>query len=202
MQQSEQARGAPIGPILAIVGGALLAIGSFLPWAEVSGNGVSSSASGIDGSDGFVTVVAGAVAIVTGIVAMRAGRRLLAILAVVAGLVGGGLGVYDALTAEDSVLDTAAEEIAPQFGVTPEQVRTLLDEAIAGGELSVSISIGLYVVIAGGALALVGGAIQMMGRGARAPATPIDSASATAMPPPSAPVREELPAPPRRPDPP
>jgi hypothetical protein len=125
MEQAGSRR-TPIGPVLAIVGGALLVVGSFLAWAEVSGGGVAVSAKGIDGSDGWVTVIAGAVALAVGIAAMRGPRRALAILALLAGLAGGGLGVYDALTAQDSVLDAAAEEIAPQFGATPDEVRVLL----------------------------------------------------------------------------
>ena len=187
-------RRTPIGPILAIVGGALLAVGSFLSWAEVSGGGVSVSAKGIDGSDGWITLGAGVLAIVVGIAGMaRGGRRALAVLAIIAGLVGGGLGVYDAMTAEDSVLDAAAEEIAPQLGATAEEVRGLLDDAIDSGQLDISIAFGLYIVIAGGVIALVGGAIQMAGGGASAPAMPM-GASAGSMPPAAAPPSEETPS--------
>jgi hypothetical protein len=192
--QSES-RATPIGPVLAIVGGALLVVGSFLDWAKVEGGGgISSSASGMDGSDGWITLASGAVAIVVGLVAFRAGRRALAVLAVVAGLVGGGLGLYDALTAEDSVLDAAAEEIAPQFGASVEEVRTLLDQAIDAGEISISLSIGLYLVIAGGAIAIVGGLLQMAG-GSRAPAMPAAATAPASMPAPSQPAPSVAPPP-------
>lgn len=218
--QSSGNRAMPIGPVLALIGGALLAIGSFLAWAEVSGGGVSTSAAGIDGTDGWITLIAGLVAIAVSLVALRAGRRMLAVLAIVAGLVGGGVGVYDALTAEDSVLDAAAEEIAPQFGASAEEVRVLLDEAIDAGQLSISISIGLYMVIAGGVLAIVGGVLQL--RGATAPAAagagamssmavaePMDAGTVPAadpvvVDPPAAPVAPDVspPAPPPSPPPP
>ncbi|HJS27732.1 MAG TPA: hypothetical protein VJ913_11475 [Actinomycetota bacterium] len=152
----------PVGAILAIAGGALLGIGSFLAWAEVSGGGTSVSAKGIDGTDGYITLGAGVVALLVGVVLLRQAKRALAILAIVAGLVGGGVAVYDALTAKDSVLDSAAEELAPTVGASPEQVRVLLDEAIDAGQLSIGLSIGIYVVIAGGVLALLGG---IMSRG-------------------------------------
>jgi hypothetical protein len=164
---------APIGAILAIVGGALLAVGSFLAWAQVSGGGTSVTAKGIDGSDGYITLVAGIVAVGAGVALGKRAKRGLAILVLLAGLVGGGLGLYDALTAKDSVLDAAAEELAPSVGAGVEEVRALLDAAIDSGELSISISIGLYVVIAGGALALVGGLLSMRGGAvASAPAMP------------------------------
>lgn len=150
-----------VAGILGIVGGALLALGSFLTWAEVTGGGTSVTAKGVDGSDGYITLVAGLVAVVAGTMMARGARRVLAVLVILAGIVGGGIGLYDALTAKDSVLDAAAEELAPAFGASAERVRAALDQAIDAGQLSVSISIGLYVVIAGGVVALVGGILGL-----------------------------------------
>ncbi len=184
MEQSTGSRGMPIGAVLAIVGGALLAVGSFLEWAKVSGGGVDSvTAKGVDGSDGYVTLIAGVVAIAAGVISLRAGKRALAVLAILAGLIGGGLGVYDALTAKDSVLDSAAEEIAPSFGATPEEVRGLLDDAVDAGQLDITLGIGLYIVIGGGVLALIGGAL-LLGRGGAPEPMPVASAGmpATAAP--------------------
>ena len=161
MAEAGTAGRTPIGAILAIAGGALLGIGSFLAWAEVSGGGTSVTAKGIDGSDGYITLGAGGVALLVGVVQIRQTRRALAIIAIVAGLVGGGVAVYDALTAKDSVLDSAAEELAPAVGASPERVRELLDQAIDAGQLSISLSTGIYVVIVGGMLALVGGIMSL-----------------------------------------
>jgi hypothetical protein len=154
---------APIGAILAIAGGALLAVGSFLAWATVSGGGTSVTAKGVDGSDGYVTLVAGIIALGVGVAMTKQSKRVLAVLAILTGLIGGGVGLYDALTAKDSVLDAAAEEIAPTLGASVDEVRTLLDQAVDSGELSISISIGLYIVIGGGILALVGGILSIRG---------------------------------------
>jgi hypothetical protein len=160
MSQAER-RGAPTAAIVTIVGGALLAVGSFLPWAEVSGSGASVTAKGLDGSDGYITLVASLVAVVVGLVMLRGTRRAVAVLAILAGLIGGGLAVYDAVTAKDSVLDAAAEDLAPSFGVSADQVRAALDQAIDAGQLSVSVSVGLYVVMAGGLVAIVGGVLAL-----------------------------------------
>lgn len=184
MNHTENPTRAPLGGILAIVGGSMLAIGSFLAWAEVSGGGTSVTAKGVDGSDGYITLAAGLVCLVAGIVMMRGTKRALAILAILAGVVGGGIGLYDALTAKDSVLDAAAEELAPSFGASTEQVRAALDQAIDAGQLSVSISIGLYVVIAGGIVAIVGGIAGLRGSVSE-PAGAADS-SMSAPPPPLA----------------
>ena len=201
------ARKAPIGVILMFVGGALLAIGSFLPWAQVTGGGTSVTAKGVDGSDGWITMVAGLVLIVCGAASMKAGKRALAILAIVAGLVGAGVGVYDATTAKDSVLDSAASELSGQFGVSADEMRTLLDQAIDAGQLSISISFGLYVVIAGGLLGIVGGVMAM---GSASKSAPMGSAAppppvATYPPPGMTPPAADPPAggaPPGTPEPP
>lgn len=182
MDHTEGSTRAPVGAILAIVGGALLAIGSFLAWAEVSGEGTTVTAKGVDGSDGYITLAAGAVALLVGIAMTRRTKRMLAVLVILAGIVGGGIGLYDALTAKDSVLDAAAEELAPTFGVSAEEVRAVLDQAIDAGQLSVSISIGLYVVIAGGLVALVGGILGLRGSAAEPAAA---SGTFAAAPPPA-----------------
>ncbi len=195
MQQGAGSRSTPVGPILAIVGGALLAIASFLPWATVSGGGTEVSATGMDGSDGVVTLVAGLAALACGVIAMKAGRRALAVITIVAGLAGAGLGLYDALTAKDTVLDAAAEEVATSSGATFEEIRTFLDAAIDSGELGISISIGLYLVIGGGVLALVGGVMQMSGASSGEPAMPEGFATSSAASPPATPMQTDMPSP-------
>lgn len=200
--QEATGRPKPIAAILAVLGGALLALGSFLAWAEVSGGGTSVTAKGVDGSDGWVTLVAGVILALAGITFVRmAGKKAIAILAIVAGLVGGGVGLYDALTAKDRVLDDAAEELAPQVGGTAEEVRALLDQAIDAGEIGISISIGLYMVIVGGALGIVGGVMGMKAS-APAPAMPASTMPAAAPAPAEPPavemssMGEDPPAPP------
>ena len=66
MDHTESVTPTPVAGILGGVGGALLALGSFLTWAEVTGGGTSVTAKGVDGSDGYITLVAGLVAIVAG----------------------------------------------------------------------------------------------------------------------------------------
>jgi hypothetical protein len=115
---------------------------------------------------------------------------VLAVAMILAGIVGGGIGLYDALTAKDNVLDAAAEELAPTFGASAQEVRTALDQAIDAGQLSVSISIGLYVVIGGGVVALAGGILSLRGSGepavpgqTAAPATPATTIAGSDVPP-------------------
>lgn len=161
MQGASTRGSSPLAAILAIAGGGLLAIGSFLTWAEVTGGGTTETASGMDGSDGWITLAAGAVVLAAGIVFTRGpGRRGIAVAAVAAALIGGGLGLYDALTARDRVLGDVAETLSGELGATVQEVRSLLDAAVDAGELGISLGVGLFMVIAGGALGLAGGAMR------------------------------------------
>jgi hypothetical protein len=170
----------PIGPTLAIAGGALLVVGSLLSWAEISGGGQSQSVSGTDATDGWVTLVAGLVAIAAGIAALREARPPLALAAGISGAFGVGFGLFDALTLKDSALDSVAEETSAASGVSFQELRTLLDVLIDNGQLGISIGIGLYVVIAGGLIAIMGAALQLTRPGtpegpAPAPVAPGDA---------------------------
>lgn len=195
-------RRTPIGPILTILGGALLVIGSFLTWFTLSGQGASSSGSGIDGGDGWYSLISGVVLIAVGVVGLQATRRSLAVLALVAGLVGGGAALLNALTVRDQL----AEQIT---GASAEEARAFIDQLIDSGQLEITWGIGLYLVMAGGVIALVGGALQLSGGGSAAPAMPaVGSASTFSAPPPAAPVAGEgppitppAPAPPDAPSP-
>jgi hypothetical protein len=188
MDQTKGSTRVLVGAILAIVGGALLAIGSFLAWAEVAGGGTSVTERGIEGSHGAVTLAAGAAALLVGISMTRRAERMLAALVIVAGIVGCGIGLYNAFTTKDAVLDTAAEKLARDLGTSAEQARTALDTLIEAGEFSVSIGIGLYVVIAGGFVALVGGILSLGGSRAGSMATPGTIAS---VPPPAVVAEDE-----------
>jgi hypothetical protein len=190
--QTAATRRPPIGGVLMLLGGALAAIGSFTTWAEVNVGEVSATAKGVDGSDGYITLVGGLVLIVIGIASFRTPRRGLAILAIVAGIIVSGVGIYDAATSEDSVLDAVAEDVAPQVGASVDEVRAVLEDQADSGALDISIQIGLYLVIAAGVLGTIGGVIAA----ATAPkgdTAPVDAAASEAWASPSA---QEATAPP------
>ncbi len=194
------ARRTPIGPVLMLLGGAVLALGSFLTWITFSGPDVNETGTGIDGGDGWITFGAAVILVAAGVAALKAGRRALAVLAILAGLVGTAVGLYDATTARGQL----ADEVAEQNGISSEQARELVDQVLDSGQFELSIGIGLYLVIAGGAIGLVGGVIQAVssGSGAGAPPMPM-SASTGGMPaaappapmPPAAPPAEPAPPP-------
>ena len=179
--------------ILAAVGGAIAAVGSFLPWAKVSLDlsklglpGVpsqSANVSGTDGGDGWITLAAGVIAIIAAIgfltAKSRGARRGFGILAILAGLVAAGVGIYD-LT----------------------QLKSSASDALAGSSLAevsdafkVSMAFGIFLVIGGGVLALLGGILGMRGGEEMAMAPPPPPGMA-ATPPPMAPPAPGMEGPP------
>lgn len=110
---------------LTIVGGLLMALGSFLAWGSVLGISVS----GIDGGDGWYTLVAGVVLALAGYMSFS-GKALpmwIGWLALVVGLLVALLNFFDIMGTE-----------------------------------GVSVGIGMWLMLAGGALGLVG---LLMSRG-------------------------------------
>lgn len=105
--------------MLTMIGGAGLAIGSFLAWGTVAGF----SASGIDGGDGWITLVAGVVLAAAGYMAYS-GKPLPMWVGWVALIVGAAVALINFFD-------------------------------IQGTEL-VSVGIGMWIMLAGSALGLVG----------------------------------------------
>jgi hypothetical protein len=176
MQGSTASRGAPMVALFAIVGGLLSAVGSFLAWASVSAAGQGVSAKGTDGTDGYITLVAGIILILYGVSRLIGSaigtKKAMAVIAIVAGLVAGGVAVYDAVTAKERVLDEASSQVANSAGVTKDQARTLLDQAVSSGQVAISLSFGIFVVMAGGVLGLIGGVMGLRSPGEPAPGMP------------------------------
>ena len=210
----------PVGPVIAIVGGIITALAAFLAWATVSLSGtvdvagqqlpvpnISESISGIYSTDGKITVVAGILGVILGLVAMsRSGsaRKGIGIVLILAGLVAGGLGIYDTVQATN-LAENAADEIrsgvSGSLGVVPPEQQAQVDDLINQmiDKLDISVGIGLYLTIAGGALLMIGGIMTIAragasdsssGSGAWAP-----PAAGQAPPPPPAPMGGSTPPP-------
>ena len=195
MQQETQTSKPSAGAIVAIVGGVMLAIGSFLTWATVSVDttallnkladtlGVSAdqlqgvptdsfsqSVSGWDGSDGKITLVVALIIIIAAILmfAMPRIRKAMGVVVILAGLVGGGVAVYDATRVKD-VANDAESAAASAAGSGLEQLGLSAGE-IFDGVFDVTAGVGLWVCIAGGVVALVGGVLALRERQEASPA--------------------------------
>jgi hypothetical protein len=171
----------PTGPVLAGIGGVLLAIGAVLTWATASLDitafaqalGIdpsqipagsiqtSKSFAGTSGSDGKIALVCGIIVLLLAIGVWARGqlRVPFGILTIVGGLVGGGLALYD-ISKKGDIIASAKETAGPalaQLGIDP---------GILDSIFKVSLGIGIWICVVGGALAVVGGLLILMQKSA------------------------------------
>jgi len=154
---------ATLAASLTLAGGVAAGVGSFLTWAQISAGPVSETATGISGWEGKATLIAGIVMIAAAVRVFTGSVDALARLrpsAFVGGLVAAGVGVYTALTAKEQLLDAAQAQLP----------RSVVQDALDTGLLQLTLSIGLYVVIAGGALGVLGALASLGARRAEASA--------------------------------
>jgi hypothetical protein len=161
MTELTEGRASPVGPILAIGGGVVAAIGSFLTWLTVSAPGqFSNPNSGTDLGDGWITLVAGVLLVIAGLVIL-AGRspaavRAMAILAIVGGVVAAGDGLLNLATSRDQLAESVRTP-----NETQEAARRRVDVALDSGQVDLSAGIGLWMVTGGGIIGLVGGILGL-----------------------------------------
>jgi hypothetical protein len=157
-------------------GGVLLGVGSISNWAVVGFTGDTSHAldiptKGTDIWDGKVTLAFGLIALIGMIVIRLASsdlfRKAIAYLIVVSGTVGAGIGVFDALRSTDrfsggnGALTAIAAKAAAGLGLPVSQILQQLQESRAK-YIFVSRGSGLWLVIAGGVLAAIGGLLSVV----------------------------------------
>lgn len=181
MQQRTSSGG--VAPGLAVVGGIVAVIGSFLSWAKASAGGFSVAAKGVDGWEGKATIVGGVILLVGGIsslVGQSGARGRLRASALIGGVIAAGVGVYTATTAKDQVIEGAASEIAKELGVTVEQAKAAVNQAIDQGALKIGLEIGIFLVIAAGLIGIVAAILAMTSRESAPAGTGISTATAIA----------------------
>jgi hypothetical protein len=142
---------------LALAGGVLAIVGSFLAWAEVSAGPFTVQARGIDGWEGKAAIVAGVVMVVAGFRVLAGAHRAMARLrpsAAIGGLAAVGVGLYTVLTVRDQLVEAAATELP----------RAEVERALDSGLLGLTIGIGLYLVIAGGVQGIVAALVALGSR--------------------------------------
>jgi hypothetical protein len=131
------------------------------------------SVTGWKGGDGKWTLVAGVVVVVAAVLlSMASSRRVVGIVMLVGGVVGGGLALYDATIQKNDAIDNAASTFAG-IGL-PGELRDYF---------SISLGIGIWLCIVGGAVAIVAGIMAMT---SQQPAAVIAGDPAGFVPPPPA----------------
>jgi hypothetical protein len=160
-----------LGFLFTAVGGVLIAWGAISDWATIVflGAGFRDSATpGVDVVEGQVALALGVFMLVS-IVALRlatgtAARRSVALAICVAAAASLAIGVVDLVRAEERFGDYAVEEIAAdvarQQRVPIAEARRAV-QAVVNDDGSIDVGPGLWLVIAGGALGLVGGLLDL-----------------------------------------
>jgi hypothetical protein len=170
------------------LGGLLVGLGSLLHWGAVtvqvpgaSGNALTSDVPGIDLTEGKITLVLGFALLVIGVVmrGIRAGStaRILGWVIVVASIVATGIGVFD-IVRKESAFNSGAQDTAHRIANT---TGLPYSDLLARIEryLVVDLRFGIYLVIAGGILGLIGGLLGIAwvsGRERRSAAQPVTDA--------------------------
>jgi hypothetical protein len=167
--------------MLVVLGGAAAAVGAFLEWFRVRINlknlatvsrTVSSNAPLADRN---VVVGAAVVAIVGGLLMWvwrtdRA-RAVLGVLALLGGLVAGGLAGFDAVTSQERFIEANAPKLARNGQVTLTMAKRLYQGLFDSGALKMSLAVGIYLAIAGGVVAMAAAAFAL-GKSADEPMEP------------------------------
>jgi hypothetical protein len=154
-----------LGIALLVIGGALFIIGAFVSAATVKLPTGSVSESLWDQDwEGIASLALGIVLLLAAAWAVWARGTLraggLAIL--VAGLGGTGLALYKILTVEAEAVDGVAASLALQQGIPVAGAKPVAQQLFDSGQASVSVEIGLYLVLIAGVLTIVGGIMLAM----------------------------------------
>lgn len=181
MDESVRRRSIPtLGIGLLALGGVLFIIGAFVPAATVHLPTGSSSASLWDQDwEGIASLVLGIALLLAAAWALwgKGSLRPLGIAILVAGLAGAGLALYKILNVKSEAVDGVAESLAAQQGVAVEVAKPVAQQLFDSGQATVSVGIGLYLVLIAGVLAIVGGVMLAMATSSKgAGSTPAQAA--------------------------
>ena len=169
MTTSERSGGTSgaVAGIVTAIGGALLVIGTFLPFATVDAFGFSQSVTGMDTDSSWFYLGSGGVLLALGIVILmmrQAGiRRIVGVIGVIVAGLMTVVSIMDLMGLDDEI------------------------PAEAAGQLTVTAGIGLYMAIAGAIVGLIGSGMALFAKG---------EVSRRAAPPPPPPATTPTPPPP------
>jgi hypothetical protein len=125
------------------LGGLLIVLGSFLPWLTATAPFVGTiSRNGMEGGDGIITLILGVVTILIGVSQLTATRlpALLQRSSIVTGVITGAVAIYDYVDVQRRI-----EDVKEQTEL-----------------VSASVGAGIWTLIVGAILAIVGGVVVRM----------------------------------------
>jgi hypothetical protein len=164
-----------VGVVLLAVAGILLIVGAFVPAGSVDIQGQGSSSSSLWDQDweGWAALVVGIVLLLGAAWAMTSppGLRAAGVLFAILGVAATVLAVYKIVNIESEAIDRVAAEAAAQQGAPVEAVKPAIQQLFDSGAASASVSIGLWLVVIAGVIALVAGIMLAMARSSEAMVT-------------------------------
>lgn len=157
-----------VAAAIMVLGGVAMALGAVLTFAKVDVGQLpidARSIGGLDTPDGKLFLGVGIALVVLGglmwIATSAALRRVAAVLAILGSAFMLYAAIIDITGIEDESLDAIAEAgAATTPGVSVEQVRAALEQF----NVSIKPGIGLYIVMAGAALGVIGGVLALLAR--------------------------------------
>jgi hypothetical protein len=157
-----------VAAAIMVVGGVAMALGAVLTFAKLDVGQLpidARSIGGLDTSDGKLFLGVGIALVVLGglmwIATSAALRRVAAVLAILGAAFMLYAAIIDITGIEDESLDAIAEAgAAATPGVSVEQVRAALEQF----NVSIDPGIGLYIVLAGAALGVIGGVLGLLAK--------------------------------------
>ena len=164
-----------LGFMFTAVGGLLIALGAISDWATVvPAFPTGSTSKGIDVLEGKVALGLGIFMLVA-IVAMRlarslGARRTIALLITASAVGALAIGVVDMVNALDRfggyTVEKTAQQLAEASGQSVDKVRSDLEATIVR-EGSIDLGLGIWFVVAGGAIGTIGGLLDLAWVGQR-----------------------------------
>jgi hypothetical protein len=165
------------GFLFTAVGGLLIALGAISDWATVvllGGKFENSATPGIDVAEGKVALGLGVLVLIV-IVSIRLARttsvrRALALIILIASVSALAIGIIDLLGAESRfggyALDNIARSVAEKDNIPVAEARQRA-QALVDTEGSIDLGVGLWLVVAGGAIGTIGGLLDLAWVGQR-----------------------------------
>lgn len=141
------------GGIIAILGGLLLVVGSFLAWATAAGTLTSGNVNGLSGSNGWGTLICG-LAVASGGALLFARLRAWWV----------GAGIAAAALVAIGLVVFSMNDIGSTSDELPDVLRGAgVEETIAAGA-KLDLDLGMWIVAAGAAISLVAGVLALVRR--------------------------------------
>jgi hypothetical protein len=159
------------GFLLTVLGGGLIAVGSISDWAAISLGSTTLNAvptKGIDVWQGKATLALGVLIVVAilGLRVVRAERRgIVAVGIVVLAVAASGIAVWSLTSPESVAGDTGVSAIAKaaeEAGMSAASSRQIIAQLMDRFGIEIQAQAGLWFVIAGGVLAIVGGLVDLL----------------------------------------